>query len=75
MDGIQLYLWGVAWLTCMQNVGARADAWRVFNKMPSGNVVTWIVMILVHVKILQTMAEGTGTTVASEAGACATKFC
>jgi len=30
--------------------GSKADAWRVFNKMPSGNVVSWIVMILVHVK-------------------------
>jgi len=23
VDGIQMYLWGVAWLACMQNVGAR----------------------------------------------------
>ncbi|CAK9855661.1 unnamed protein product [Sphagnum jensenii] len=30
--------------------GSIEDAWRVFNKMPSQNVVTWSTMILRHVK-------------------------
>ncbi|CAM6012288.1 unnamed protein product [Sphagnum balticum] len=30
--------------------GSIEDAWRVFNKMPSQNVVTWSTMILGHVK-------------------------
>ncbi|CAK9194412.1 unnamed protein product [Sphagnum troendelagicum] len=30
--------------------GSIEDAWRVFNKMPSQNVVTWSSMILGHVK-------------------------
>jgi pentatricopeptide repeat protein len=30
--------------------GSIDDAWRVFNKMPSQNVVTWSTMILGHVK-------------------------
>ncbi|KAH8973473.1 hypothetical protein BDL97_01G050500 [Sphagnum fallax] len=30
--------------------GSLEDAWRVFNKMPSRNVVSWNVMILGHVK-------------------------
>ncbi len=30
--------------------GSIEDAWRVFNKMPSRNVVTWNAMALVHVK-------------------------
>ncbi len=30
--------------------GSTEDAWRVFNKMPSENVVTWSTMILGHVK-------------------------
>jgi len=33
-----------------KNCGSIEDAWRVFNKMPSSNVVTWIAMILGHVK-------------------------
>ncbi len=37
-------LWGVAWWTCMQNVGIE-DTWRVFNNMPSPNVVSWNAMI------------------------------
>jgi hypothetical protein len=36
-------LWGVAWWTCMQNVGIE-DTWRVFNNMPSPNVVSWNAM-------------------------------
>jgi pentatricopeptide repeat protein len=32
------------------NCGSIEDAWRVFNKMPSRNVVTRIAMILGHVK-------------------------
>jgi pentatricopeptide repeat protein len=30
--------------------GNNEDAWRVFNKMPSQNVVTWTSMILGHVQ-------------------------
>jgi pentatricopeptide repeat protein len=30
--------------------GSIEDAWRVFNKMPSRNVVTWTSMILGHVQ-------------------------
>ncbi len=30
--------------------GNLEDAWRVFNKMPSQNTVTWTTMILGHVK-------------------------
>ncbi|CAK9210163.1 unnamed protein product [Sphagnum jensenii] len=33
--------------------GSMEDAWRVFNKMPSRNVVTWNAMILGHVKCRQ----------------------
>ncbi len=41
VDGIQMCLWRIAWWRCMQNVGAWRNAWRVFNKMPSQDVVTW----------------------------------
>jgi pentatricopeptide repeat protein len=30
--------------------GSIEDAWRVFNKMPSRNVVTWNAMVLGHVE-------------------------
>ncbi len=33
--------------------GSIEDGWRVFNKMPSQNVVTWSSMILGHVKCAQ----------------------
>ncbi len=33
--------------------GSIEDAWRVFNKMPSSDVVTWSTMILGHVKCRQ----------------------
>jgi pentatricopeptide repeat protein len=33
--------------------GSIEDAWRVFNKMPSRDVVTWTAMILGHVKCQQ----------------------
>jgi pentatricopeptide repeat protein len=33
--------------------GSIEDAWRVFNKMSSQNVVTWNAMILGHVKCWQ----------------------
>ncbi len=33
--------------------GSMEDAWRVFNKMPSQDVVTWTAMILGHVKCRQ----------------------
>ncbi len=33
--------------------GSIEDAWRVFNKMPSRDVVTWTAMILGHVKCRQ----------------------
>jgi pentatricopeptide repeat protein len=29
------------------------DAWRMFNKMPSQNVVTWTTMILGYVQCVQ----------------------
>jgi len=37
VDGIRMSLWGIAWLTCL--CGSMEDAWRVFNKMPSCDVV------------------------------------
>jgi len=37
--------------------GSIEDAWRVFNKMPSQNVVTWSNMILGHVKCGQGQKE------------------
>jgi len=30
--------------------GSMEDAWRVFNKMPSQNMVTWTAVIVGHVK-------------------------
>jgi hypothetical protein len=33
------------------------DAWRVFNKMPSQNVTTWMAMILGHVNCGQKELE------------------
>jgi pentatricopeptide repeat protein len=30
--------------------GSIEEAWRVFNKMPSQNVVTWNARVLEHVK-------------------------
>ncbi len=30
--------------------GSIEDAWRMFNKIPSQNVVTWTIMILGHVQ-------------------------
>jgi pentatricopeptide repeat protein len=33
--------------------GSNEEAWRMFNKMPSQNVVTWTTMILGHVKCSQ----------------------
>jgi hypothetical protein len=45
VDGIQIPLWVVAWLTCMQYGWPLEDAERVFNKMPSWAVVTWKAMI------------------------------
>jgi len=30
--------------------GSMEDAWRVFNKMPSRDVITWTAMIFGHVK-------------------------
>jgi pentatricopeptide repeat protein len=35
------------------NCGSIEDSWRVFNKMPSQDVVTWSTMILGHVKCWQ----------------------
>jgi pentatricopeptide repeat protein len=35
------------------NCGSIDDSWRVFNKMPSQDVVTWSIMILGHVKCWQ----------------------
>jgi len=37
--------------------GSIEDAWRVFNKMPSRNVVTWSAIILGHVKCGQGQKE------------------
>ncbi|KAH9543638.1 hypothetical protein CY35_13G076200 [Sphagnum magellanicum] len=37
--------------------GSIEDAWRVFNKMPSRNVVTWNAMVLGHVKCGQGQKE------------------
>jgi pentatricopeptide repeat protein len=33
--------------------GSIDDAWRVLNKMPARDVVSWTVMILGHVKFLR----------------------
>jgi hypothetical protein len=38
-----MYLWGVASLTA--KCGSMEDASRMFNKMASHNVVTWIAML------------------------------
>ncbi len=35
VDGIQIFMWGIAWLTYMENVGSMEDVQRLFNKMPS----------------------------------------
>ncbi len=35
------------------NCGSIEDSWRVFNKMPSQDVVTWSTMTLGHVKCQQ----------------------
>jgi len=35
-------MWGVVWWTCMQRV---EDAWKVFNKMRSWDVVTWTTIL------------------------------
>ncbi len=42
-------LLGLAWLPCMQNVGI-GKCWRMFNMMPSLDMVAWIAMVLGHVK-------------------------
>ncbi len=42
---IQMYLWGIASLTCMQNVGAWGMVGELFKKMPSQNVVSWTAIL------------------------------
>ncbi len=32
-------------MTCMPNVGSIEDAWRVFDSMPTHNVVSWTAML------------------------------
>jgi pentatricopeptide repeat protein len=41
VDGIQMTLWGSSLVDMLANCGSMEDAWRVFNKMPSQNVITW----------------------------------
>jgi hypothetical protein len=36
-----VFVGGVASLTCMPNVGSMGDALKVFNKLRSRDVVTW----------------------------------
>ncbi len=54
-------LWGLAcWHVC-EMWELCSDAWRVFNKMPSWNVVTWTTM-------MHWRAKGTGTTLTNPIG-------
>jgi hypothetical protein len=41
-------LWGIAWLTFIQNVGALSLLGECSTKMPTWNVVTWTTMISGH---------------------------
>jgi pentatricopeptide repeat protein len=45
-----IFLWAVAWWTCTQKCGSIEEALKVFNKMPSQEVVIWNAMVLGHVK-------------------------
>ncbi len=47
----QMSLWGSSLIDIYAK--CERDAWRVFNKMPSQDVVTWNDMILGHVKCRQ----------------------
>jgi hypothetical protein len=62
-------LWAAASLTCMQNVGA----WRVFNKIPIQNVVSWTAIILGCE--MWTRAEGIGTILTNATGRGGAKPC
>jgi pentatricopeptide repeat protein len=42
-----MHLWVLALLTCME------DAFRVFKKMPSHDVVSWTALLLGHAKCRQ----------------------
>jgi pentatricopeptide repeat protein len=46
----QMSLGGSSLVDMYAKCGSLEDAWRVFNKMPSWDVVTWSAMILGHVK-------------------------
>jgi pentatricopeptide repeat protein len=50
VDGIQMSLWGIAWWDMYAKCESMEDAWRVFNEMPSRDVVTWNAMLLGLVK-------------------------
>ncbi len=50
VDGIHVSSWGEAQWTCMQHVWEHRGCWRLFEKMPSGDVVTCNVVGLGHVK-------------------------
>jgi pentatricopeptide repeat protein len=41
---------GCSLVDMYEKCGSMEDAWRVFNKMPSWDVVTWTAMIMGHVK-------------------------
>jgi len=49
--------------------GSIEDAWRVFNEMPSRNVVTWTTMVLGQ---MWATAEGTGTISTNATVGCGT---
>ncbi len=48
---------GSSLLDIYAKCGSMEDAWRVFNKMPSQNVTTWMTMILGHVNCGQKELE------------------
>jgi hypothetical protein len=45
-----LLLWGIAWLTCVQNVAAWRMLGECSDKMSSRNVVSWNAVMLGHVR-------------------------
>ncbi len=53
VDGIADLFVGSSLVDMYAKFGTMEDTWRVFNKMPSGNVVTWAALIFGHVRCRQ----------------------